>query len=77
MGYPKINGSRENLYPNVLDRGRKNEAHKVVVEKAVVILDEMESSDNHMYPKPDVYTYSTIFSLLAKCGDVKSASLAE
>jgi hypothetical protein len=30
-----------------------------------------------MYPKPDVYTYSTIFSLLAKCGDVKSASLAE
>ena len=39
-----------------------------MVEKAVV---------NHMYPKPDVYTFSTIFSLLAKCGDVKSASLAE
>lgn len=72
----KIN-ERDNLYSNVLGRGRKVEAHKVVVDKAVAILNKMESGENRGFPKPDAYTYSTVFSLLSKCGDVKSANLAE
>ena len=66
-----------NSYPNILDRGQQKDKYKIMVETAVAILDKMESTDFPMFPAPDVYTYSTIFSLLAKCGDVKSATLAE
>lgn len=46
------------------------------VEKAVSLLNEMES-DSGSIAKPDVYSYCTVISALAKCGDVSSAELAE
>ena len=46
------------------------------VEKAVSLLNEMES-DSGSLAKPDVYSYCTVISALAKCGDISSAELAE
>ena len=74
---------RNKLYPNVLQRNahvKQNESQlygKELVSKAMDILDEMEKSDGSVVPKPDVYTYCTVISLLAKCEDLESAAKAE
>jgi len=76
---------REKIYSNILQRHpnvKNDDLHsqywKGLVTKAVGIVDEMEKSDgSSVIPIPDVYTYCTVISLLAKCEDMESAAKAE
>ena len=74
---------RNKLFPNILQRHghvKEDESQlywKELVSRAMDILDEMEKSDGSVVPIPDVYTYCTVISLLAKCEDLESAAKAE
>lgn len=74
---------REKIYSNLLQRhphvkdDDSQSFWKGLVTKAVGIVDAMEKSDGSIIPIPDVYTYCTVISLLAKCEDMESAAKAE
>ncbi len=67
---------RKRLYPSVLkQQSQDNEPSKKLVEKAVALIRSMESDSD--VPKPDLYSYCTIISILAKCEDLKMAQQGE
>ncbi len=67
---------RKNLYPSVLKKQKQdNEPLMKLVEKAIALIRNMESDSD--VPKPDLYSYCTIISILAKCEDLEMARLGE
>mmetsp|Transcript_584 Transcript_584/g.1046 ORF Transcript_584/g.1046 Transcript_584/m.1046 type:complete len:810 (-) Transcript_584:3904-6333(-) len=56
--------------------GTMYNAQKQIVSKAVGVVKRMEDGNGTNIPNPDVYTYCTIISLLAKCEDLEIAAMA-
>jgi len=68
---------RKRLYPNVEGLSNADDkALKNLVGKALDLLKEMEDKTSN-FPDPDVYSYCTVISILAKCEDMEMALLAE
>jgi hypothetical protein len=65
------------LHRDLKRKGEMYNLQKQIVSKAVGVVKMMEDGDGIIIPNPDVYTYCTIISLLAKCEDVEIAALAE
>lgn len=68
---------RKRLYPYVEGLSNADDKTlKTLVRKALNLLKEMEDKTSN-FPEPDVYSYCTVISILAKCEDIEMALLAE
>lgn len=68
------------LFPNTPSRvdAAVNVNRKEIVEKAINLVKHMENSgEKGQVPRPDNFTYCSICNLLAKVGDIESATLSE